>query len=202
MTIVLLVEGETEIALKRKLKEFLDQRARDLGRPHIALQIRKFKGLNPEALGRQIRLELQSPTVSAVVGLIDVFPKFKHADAAATKKFWMAAARKAGITQGFYAHAAQYDVEAWLLPYWNDICLRVGIQQGAPGHNPEQVDGIKPPSYRLRELYLRARREYAKTLEMPTILEGKDLMIAANACLELKSLLNTLLKLSDLPSLP
>jgi Domain of unknown function (DUF4276) len=201
LTIVLLVEGATEIALKRKLKEFLDQRAQDLGRPRAALQIRKFKGLNREALGRQIKLELQSPAVKAVVGLIDVFPQFKHADAAAAKRFLMEAARNAGVTQGFYAHAAQYDVEAWVLPYWNDICLRVGIQQGSPGHNPEQVDGVKPPSYRLRELYQRAKHEYTKTLEMPAILEGKDLMIAANTCPELKGLLNTLLKLSDLPLL-
>ncbi len=148
MTIVLLVEGETELALKRKLKEF------------------------------------------------------RHADASAAKQFLLEAARSAGVTHGFYAHAAQYDVEAWLLPYWDDICRRVGAQQNSPGNHPEQVNGVKPPSYRLREYYQRGRREYTKTLEMPAILEGKDLMIAATACPELKSLLNTLLSLSNLPLLP
>ncbi len=202
MTIILLVEGETEIALKRHLKDFVDQRARLHGRSFIALKTRKIKSLNREALGRQIRLELESHDTQAVVGLIDVFPQFKRADASAAKQFLMEAARSAGITHGFYAHAAQYDVEAWLLPYWNDICQRVGVQQSSPGNHPEQVNGVRPPSYRLREFYQRAKREYTKTLEMPIILEGKDLTIAAGACPELKSLLNTLLSLSNLPLLP
>lgn len=108
------------------------------------------------------------------------------------------------MTRGFFAHAAQYDVEAWLLPYWDDICRRINVRQGAPGHDPEQVDNTRPPSYRLKELYQRTqpRRSYTKTLEMPAILKGKDLTIAANACSELKSLLNTLLVLSYLPTLP
>ncbi len=76
------------------------------------------------------------------------------------------------------------------------------MSQGKPGSDPEQVDGVRPPSYRLKELYQRVHREYTKTLEMPLVLEGKDLTIAANACPELKSLLNTLLQLSNLPALP
>jgi len=201
VTIVLLVEGETEIALKGAIKQFLDQRAAQHERPRIRLQSRKIKSISREALGKQIRLELQTAGVTSVVGLIDVFPQFKHADAAAAKSFLLDAARSAGIIKGFYAHAAQYDVEAWLLLYWGAICQRIGVRQGPPGGDPEQVNGVKPPSRRLEDLYGRAKRAYVKTTEMPAILAGKDLTVAANACPEFKSLLNTLLKLNDLPLL-
>ena len=200
MRIVLLVEGETEIALKAVLKTFLDQHATQHGQPYVRLQTRKIKSLNQESLGRQIRLELQARENSAVVGLIDVFPRFKHANAA--KDYLVEAARSASVGHGFHAHAAQYDVEAWLLPYWDVICDRIGFRQSRPGHNPEEVDDVKPPSYLLRELYRRAKREYTKTDQMPIILADKDLTIAANACPEFKSFLNTLLTLSNLPLLP
>ncbi len=201
LTIILLVEGSTERTLTDKIKELLDQCAAAHGRPRVRLQTRKFKSTNPEALGRQIKLELQSRDTEAVVGLIDVFPQFKQADAAAAKRFLIEASHSAGVTRGFYAHAAQYDVEAWLLPYWDDICRRIGVTQARPGNDPEQVDGIKPPSYHLKELYQRAGRKYVKTIEMPAILQGKDLVVAANACAELKGLLNTLLQLGNLPVL-
>ncbi len=67
-------------------------------------------------------------------------------------------------------------MEAWLLPYWEDICRRVGVNQGPPGTDPEMVDLERPPSKRLAELYQRARnpyRKYVKTLEMSAILKGK-----------------------------
>jgi hypothetical protein len=199
VTIVLLVEGETEMALKAVLKRFLDQRATEHGQPHVRLRTRKIKNMNRDSLGRQIRLESQARENTAVVGLLDVFPRFEHANAA--KSFLVEAARRAGVTRGFYAHAAQYDVEAWLLPYWDDICRRIGIRQGQPASNPEEVNGINPPAHRLRELYRRAKRDYTKTTEMPILLADKDLTIAANACPEFKSLLNTLLDLSNLPHL-
>jgi len=202
MTIVLLVEGSTEKALTNKIKQFLDGRAQAHGQPRIALKPKPLISLREDELTRRIRLESQDPRVTAVVGLIDVFPNFKHAGEA--RDFLQHAANRAGAGQRFHAHAAQYDVEAWLLPYWDDICRRIDVQQGHPGNNPELVDDTRPPSYRLRELYRRAKppRKYRKTIEMPVILEGRDLTIAANACPELKSLLNTLLGVSHLPLLP
>ena len=200
MTIVLLVEGSTEKTLTDKLKEYLDQQAELAGRPRVALRAGKIKSTEPHALGQQIKLQLQTQNTAAVIGLIDVFPHFSDAQAART--FLRQAAERAGVTQHFYPHAAQYDVEAWLLPYWDDICRRIAVRQGAPGGNPEMVDSIRPPSYRLKELYQRAGRKYVKTLEMPAILKGKDLSVAAHACFELKSLLNTLLQLCNLPLSP
>ena len=120
--IVLLVEGETEMALKGRLKEFLDKRAAAEGLPKMALRTKDIMTLNANRLRRRIALELRDPQVTAVIGLIDVYPNFGSAREA--KDFLRQ------VTDGdprFYPHAAQYDVEAWLLPYWKDICRRVGV---------------------------------------------------------------------------
>ena len=143
MTIVLLVEGSTEKTLTDTLKEYLDRRAESMGRPRVALRAVKIKSTEPHALGQQIRLHLQTQHTTDVVGLIDVFPHFTNAQAA--KSFLREAAEHAGVRQHFHPHAAQYDVEAWLLPYWDDICRRIGVKQGPPGGNPEMVDDLKHP---------------------------------------------------------
>jgi hypothetical protein len=164
MTIVLLVEGDTEAALKRHLKTFLDRRAEQAGQGKVRLQTRDIVNVKPHKFERRVAMELSKSSVTAVVGLIDVFPKFKHADEA--KAHLLDAA---GNHPGFHAHAAQYDVEAWLLAYWHEICKGLGLRRQPPGGNPEQVDDIKPPAYRLKELYRQAKprpRKYAKITEM------------------------------------
>lgn len=199
MIIVLLVEGATETALKNKLKSFLDERAEVEGKPKTALRTKEIMSLNPRRLRRRVYLELRDSKVTSVVGLIDVYPDFASADEA--KK----SLRKAvGDEPRFYAHAAQYDVEAWLLPYWDIICQRLGVRKAKPGIYPEQVNLERPPSKHLNELYRTAKppRKYIKPIEMATILRDQDLTVAANQCPELKSLLNTLLYLADLTQLP
>ncbi len=198
MKIVLLVEGDTERALKGHIKAFLDQRAQAAGRPRVRLETRGKVNVKPHKLKQRVGLELRAPDVKAVVGLIDVFPRFKSATQA---KAYLA---ESADHPKFYAHAAQFDVEAWLLPYWADICRRVRVTQKTPGSNPETVDQMNPPAYRLRKLYQRAKprpRKYVKTTEMFAILKGKDLTLSANQCPEFKAFLNTLLKLSDLEPL-
>ena len=198
-TIVLMVEGDTEAALKRHVKDFLDRRAQVAGQPRVRLETRDIINVASPRLKRRVALELRKPPVIAVVGLIDVFPRFQNA---AEAKAYLA---ESVDHPQFYAHAAQFDVEAWLLPYWTDICRRVGVQQASPGSNPENVDRMKPPAYRLRELYRRAKpkpRKYVKTTEMYDILRDKDLAVSANQCPEFKAFLNTLLTLSDLEPLP
>ncbi len=196
MTVILLAEGETEKALTNKLKAFFDERAGVEGKPRIALRSRVIQ-LRPEKLHRQVRLELADSRTAAVVGLVDVFPKF--ADASEAKKFLQEAV---GDEPRFYPHAAQYDVEAWLLPYWDVICRRVGVKHNRPGDNPELVDRERPPSKRLAELYATVKRKYIKPIEMDNILRDQDLTVAASQCAELKSLLNTLLTLGGLSALP
>lgn len=144
MRIILIVEGDTEIALKQHLKAFLDRRAQREGKLPIRLETRSEMTLNRDKLRGRVRRERNAPDVAGVVGLIDVFPKFEHA--AAARAYLQEAA---GDLDGFYAHAAQFDVEAWLLPYWDDVCRRIGVNQSAPGPHPEQVNHLNPPAYRL-----------------------------------------------------
>ncbi len=197
--VVLLAEGDTERALRDHLKEFLDERAAQERKPKVRLVTRGRIEMRADKLLRQVELELQNTEVQAVVGLVDVFPRFTGAVEA---KSWLAdAVRNNGR---FHAHAAQYDVEAWLLPYWEDICRRLKLEKRSPGAHPEQVNGQKPPSYHLDELYRQAKpraRKYNKPIEMRDILRGKDLTIAAAACPEFKSFLNTLLTLNGLAAL-
>jgi hypothetical protein len=74
MKIVLLVEGDTEIALKNKIKSFLDERAELQNRPKVRLQTKDIMGSKPvaEKFQRRILLELKEPDIAGVVGLIDV----------------------------------------------------------------------------------------------------------------------------------
>ena len=197
MKIVLLAEGDTEKALAEHLKRFLDQRAEAAGKPKIALRTKPIT-LNRGDLRGRIRLELCEPQVIAVVGLVDVYPRFTSAEHA--KQFLREASAN---DPRFHAHAALHDVEAWLLPFWRSICDKIGVRHAPPGAHPEKVDFNQPPSRRLQELYNRARppQKYIKPIEMNALLRGKDLTIAAEQCPEFKALLNTLLTLSELSPL-
>lgn len=200
MTIVLLMEGDTEAALKVHLKAFLDQRAALEGKPSVRLKMKPQVARSKGTFQNRVRLELAEPGVTAVVALIDVYPDYS--DAAEAKRIL---SEKAGSPPNFYAHAAQHDVEAWLLPFWDEICRSLGVSQGRPGEHPEEVDHDRPPSLHLRELYGRAKnpkRSYSKVTEMRQVLKGRDLKIIADRCPEFKLFLNTLLKLSDLTPLP
>ena len=200
MTIVLLAEGRTEMALRGPLKDFLDVRAVVEGRPKLALRTKDIMTLNEGKLRARIRNELATTEVTAVIGLIDVYPNFVSA---AEAKDYLS--RAAGEDARFHAHAAQHDVEAWLLPYWADICRRLGMRtRAAPDGQPERVNRVRPPSVRLVELYRLAQppRKYTKPIELAAILKGKDLTIAAAQCAELEALLNTLLGLGGLQQLP
>jgi len=181
VSVVLLVEGATETALKGALKAFLDQRAAAKGHPRVALRPKDVMTLNRARLRGRIRLELRDPRVTAVVGLVDVYPNFSSAEEA--KAYLREAAED---DPRFHAHAAQYDVEAWLLPYWASICDRIGVRRAPPGPRPEQVNHIHPPSWHL---------------EMAAILRGQDLTVAADQCPEFRALLNTLLTVAELSPL-
>ncbi|MCP4699339.1 MAG: DUF4276 family protein, partial [Gammaproteobacteria bacterium] len=53
----------------------------------------------------------------------------------------------------FHPHAAQYDFEAWLLPYWTTIQRLAGHNKTAPGGVPEAVNHNKPPAYHIKEIF-------------------------------------------------
>jgi len=106
--------------------------------------------------------------------------------------------RMVGNNGRFYPHAAQFDFEAWLLPFWSDIQALAGHNKSAPPGPPEAVNHQRPPSHHICEIFRAGtcRDDYSKPRDAGRILRGKDLAISANKCPELKAFLNTILTLS------
>jgi hypothetical protein len=102
-----------------------------------------------------------------------------------------------GPNDRFHPHAAQYDFEAWLLPFWPDIQQIAKHNRNAPPGRPESVNHDHPPSYHIKEIFRtgQSSRDYVKTRDAKRILQGKNLAVAALACPELRAFLNTILTL-------
>jgi hypothetical protein len=133
----------------------------------------------------------------AVIALTDVYTGSHDfvdaADAKRKMREWV------GQNERFFAHAAQYEFEAWLLPYWGYIKRLAKSDLGAPSGQPESVNHNRPPSHRIRDAFEAGKsgRSYSKARDAGRILRDNDLTIAANACPELKAVLNTILRLCE-----
>jgi len=195
--ITILVEGRTEIAFKPHLRAFLETKLTD----HMPrLDFYPYDGRIPtqEKLQRIVTKLLSAGRApsDAVIALTDVYTgtnDFMHAaDAKAKMREWV------GNINRFYPHAAQYDFEAWLLPYWEDIQRIAGHNPNAPPGLPERVNHHHPLSYHIREIFRvgRCRDDYSKPRDANRILRGQDLSIAARQCPELRAFLNTIITLS------
>jgi hypothetical protein len=195
MKITILVEGRTEMAFKSHLVDFLKQRLE--GRMP-RLDMFPYHGRIPKDgdLRRKVEASLKSGS-DAVIALTDVYtgtPDFEDATDAKRKMCqWV------GPNPRFYPHAAQYDFEAWLLPFWTEIQRLAGHNRTAPPGRPEQVNHNRPPSAHIREVFRigTCRSDYSKPRDGKRILQGKDLAVAATACPELKAFLNTILTLCE-----
>ena len=114
--IAILVEGQTEMAFKRHLRGFLETR---LSGRMPNLDFVPYDGRIPkdQKLRRVVEDLLRIPPMAdAVVALTDIYTgttDFVDAtDAKAKMRRWV------GGESRFHPHVAQYDFEAWLLPYW------------------------------------------------------------------------------------
>jgi hypothetical protein len=98
----------------------------------------------------------------------------------------------------FYPHVAQYEFEAWLLPYWDTIKKLAGHNKKAPAGNPEMVNHSKPPASHIREIFEagRCRDSYVKPRDAGRILRENDLSIAISQCAELKAFVDRIISLS------
>jgi hypothetical protein len=138
----------------------------------------------------------------AVIALTDVYTGSNEftdaADAKRKMRDWV------GGEPRFHPHAAQYEFEAWLLPYWSEIQRLAGHNRAAPNGPPELVNHHRPPSHHIREIFRTGAkgRDYIKPVIANQVLRDKDLAQAAAACNELKSLLNTILQLCGTQLLP
>jgi hypothetical protein len=192
--IAILVEGKTEKAFKPHLRAFLQTRLPG-GMPKLDKFVCDGRIPKQQQLRRKVEdLLAKRPAADAVIALTDVYTgtdDFKNADDAKRKmREWV------GPNDRFHPHAAQYDFEAWLLPFWRDIQKLAGHNRGAPPGQPEDVNHNRPPSDHLAEIFrLGKRREYVKMRDANRILTGKDLAISAKQCPELKAFLNTILTL-------
>ncbi|MFQ6133767.1 MAG: DUF4276 family protein, partial [Armatimonadota bacterium] len=150
---------------------------------------------NQRKLHAVAQVALKGRQAACVVALRDVYPDFRSAGEA---KQWIG--RAIPDDARCHAHAAQYEFEAWLLPFWRDICehLPLKAHPRPPGGQPEDEDLMRPPSHHLSELYRKAGRFYDKPRDALAILCRNDITVAAEQCPELKSLLNTLLACAGL----
>jgi hypothetical protein len=197
MKIAIIVEGKTEKAFMRYLQAYL--------KSHLVNRMPKiitccYDGRIPKEskLKRVVQNLLAGQNaVDYVIALTDVYTgasDFRDAaDAKAKMQKW---------TDGeprFFPHAAQYDFEAWLLPYWATIQKLAGHNRNAPSVNPEAVNHDKPPASHIKEIFEagKCRDSYVKPRDAGRILRENDLSIAINQCAELKAFVDTIVSLSN-----
>jgi hypothetical protein len=194
--ITIIVEGRTETAFKPHLRAFLEPRLQGK-MPRLDFFRQDGRIPTGQKLRRDVVTLLSSgnPQSDVVIALTDVYTgtdDFKDAtDAKRKMREWV------GAETRFHPHAAQYDFEAWLLPYWSDIQKLAGHNRSAPSGSPEAVNHNSPPAHHLREIFRigKSRDDYSKPRDANRILSGKDLTKSAEKCAELKAFLNTILSL-------
>ena len=196
MKIVVIVEGATETAFKEKLSEFIATRLGGKTPPKL-----NFVGQGGRIpTGKNLQKVVENllsgkQAADAVIALTDVYTgtnEFSNAaDAKAKMRNWV------GPNLKFHAHAAQHDFEAWLLPFWDTIQQLAGHNKAKPSGSPEDVNHDKPPAYRIKEIFEvgKCRDSYKKPRDGKRILKDNKLIVAAQACPELKAFLNTILSL-------
>lgn len=192
--IAIIVEGATEKVFKRVLQDYLSKK--------LSGQMPRLKficedGRIPKRtnLKRDVR-NLLEQHYGVVIALTDVYtgttpPEFiSAADAKKKMKRWV------GAEPRFHPHAAQFEFEAWLLPYWPTIQRLAGNNRNLPSATPEAVDHDKPPAKHLAELFRTGsnKRAYSKTRDGAAILRGQDLEVSAARCPELRAFLDTIIR--------
>ena len=171
-------EGLTERAFLPHLRRFL--KARVIG-PMPKLDPQTYNGRLPTqgTLKRHVEnlLSDSQKPADAVIALTDVYTgtrEFKDAADAKTKMGqWVDGNPR------FHPHVALHDFEAWLLPFWKDICELAGSNRTVPSQHPESVNHAKPPSYWIHEAFRTGTRghTYSKVLIAGRILLNQDLIL-------------------------
>jgi hypothetical protein len=204
MKITLIVEGKTEKAFLPYLRAFLQN--------HLSGRMPKldpfpYDGRIPtgDKLDRVVQNLLTGRNAADhVIALTDVYtgsqpPQFNDAqDAKEKMRRWVHSNVR------FHAHAAQYDFEAWLLPYWPTIQKLARHNRAAPAGNPENVDHNNPPAHHIKAIFEAGscRDSYVKPRDAGRILHENDLSVSINRCAELKALVNTILSVCGGATIP
>jgi hypothetical protein len=194
--IVILVEGRTEKVFMPTLRKFLAPRLAD-HMPNLDPWVYDGRIPKSEKLRRTVDTLLndrQRPA-DAVIALTDVYTGTRDfidaADAKRKMREWV------GNNPKFYPHVAQYDFEAWLLPFWPTIQKMAKHNQNAPTGAPETVNHDHSPADRIKAIFESGKiRSYSKPRDAKRILEQNDLLVSVQVCPELKAFVNTILELS------
>lgn len=201
MRIVVLCEGRTEQAIKKGLRGLLCERAGAGPRP--GLQLVSLGGhMKRDKLRRLVELHVAQGDVAGVVTLTDVYPNYRNADEATRAIEELVGSDH---SEKLRVHAAQYELEAWLIPHWEDIARWLGVSRKPPARNPEDVNNENPPSKHIKALYDAAkgrRLPYDNVSSAERWLTSEGLRRSATECPNLKAFLNSLLHFAGLEPLP
>jgi hypothetical protein len=204
MKIVILVEGKTEKVFKPYLIKFLEFHLHGV-MPKLDFHIYDGRIPTKDKLKRIVVNHLSGrEPADHVIALTDVYtgtnpPEFLNAtDAKEKMRSWV------GMENRFHPHVAQYDFEAWLLPYWLTIQKLAKHNKAAPSGEPETVNHNRPPSYHIADIFRlgKCRDSYIKPRDAKRILNENDLSIAVTRCPELKSFINTILEICSVATIP
>jgi hypothetical protein len=197
--IATIVEGATEKAFRKILRQYLGRK--------LAGQMPKLTFISEDGrlpTGPKLKRDVErllAQQNDAMIARTDVYtgsrpPEFSDAsDARMKMRQWV------GDEPRFHPHAAQYEFEAWLLPYWPAIQRLSGSKRNAPSPHPETVNHDRPPARHLADLFLSGanKRAYSKIRDGAAILRGQDLDVSAKRCPELRAFLDTIMGLSRSP---
>jgi len=197
MKIALIVEGKTETAFLPHLRRFLQTR---LEGNMPKLDPFPCDGRIPvkDKLKRVVQNLLSGRNAADhVIALTDVYTGSRPTDFTDALEAKNKMRRWVGDEPRFHPHAAQYDFEAWLLPYWPTIQKLAGHNQAAPGMNPEKINHENPPAHRIKAIFEagQCRDSYVKPRDAGRILRDNDLSVSIAQCTELKAFLNTIISI-------
>lgn len=200
MRIAILVEGRTEKAFLPFLREFLKTRLAGKMPKFDPVRFHSRIPTGTKLCETVMRLfqDRKNPA-DAVIALTDVYTGQNPTDFQSAEEAKQKMSEWVGNESRFYPHVAQYEFEAWLLPYWSRIQTLTGSNRTAPGNQPEKVNHNQPPSHHLSAIFKAGRKtqSYVKTRDSERILRDQDLMEAIGVCPELKAFVNTIINLCD-----
>lgn len=191
----LLVEGKTEKVFLEPLRNHL---RKELQGSMPKLTTLNKNGLVPrgDALANIVQQLLSE--CDYVIVLTDVYTgqrSFKDADDAKKQL-----TQESGNHQRCFVHAAQYEFEAWLLPYWSRVQQIARTKKAVPGKHPEKVNHDRPPSVHLSEAFKSSPTGcFVKVRDAARIIRDQDLQIAIDACPELKAFVDRIKELAVTP---
>jgi len=197
MKIAIIVEGKTEKAFLPYLRRFLQTRLEG-NMPKLDPHFYDGRIPTGDKLMRVVKNLLSGrDAADHVIALTDVYtgsrpPDFTDAEDAKNKmRRWV------GGETRFHPHVAQFDFEAWLLPYWPTIQKLAGYKQAAPGINPEKVNHNNPPAHRIKAIFEagQCRDSYIKPRDAGRILRDNDLAVSIAQCPEFKAFVNTIISI-------